>query len=81
MLGKSAFNQHRVHAFQIGQADELVDGSMVPDIPIKVRVAVTPLFCSHSEQGDIEYVCLGCIDETGLLGSDLLRNEVPAPVL
>ena len=77
-MGKSAFNQHRVHAFQIGQADELVDGCMVSDIPIEVWVAVTPLFCSHSEQGDIEYVGLGRIYEVGLLGSDFLRNEVPA---
>ena len=51
---------------------------MVPDISIEVRVAVTPLFCRHSEQGYIEYIGLGCIDEAGLLGSDLLRNEVPA---
>ena len=77
-LREAFFDHHRVYAFHIRQANQFVYRSIVPDVSLQVMIRVPPFLGRHSEQSDIQYVCLGGIDIAQLIGSDLIGNEISA---
>ena len=50
-----------VEVFKVGEADELRDVGIIPDIALFVRVAVPPFFCGTPEECHIEEIGFGCI--------------------
>ena len=68
-------DEHGVEAFQIGKDDKLFQRSVIADVSLGVRMGIAPLFRGLAEEGDVEQVGLGGIDEPGLGLRDGGRDE------
>ena len=53
-LRHSFADKYCIQVFQIGQADQLRDIGVVADVSFEIRMAVPPLFCSHTEEGHVQ---------------------------
>ena len=69
-------DEHRIQVFQIGEADQLRDIGVVSDISFQIRMAVPPLFCSHTEQGHVQNIGFTGIHHGDLLCGKLRRNQI-----
>jgi hypothetical protein len=59
-------DQFGVHAFEVGQDEELLDGGVVAHVAIEFGVGVAPLPCGPPEEGDIEQIGLAGVDDRRL---------------
>ena len=75
-LMKTHVDKLCVHAFQIGQHEELLDAGMVAHVAVQPRVSLPPLFGSLPKESDIQQVCLTGIGDGRLGRGDFRRNEV-----
>ena len=75
-LRQAHVDEFRIHAFDVGQHEQLLDGGVVAHIAIDADVAVSPLLCRLPKQRDVEQVRLTGIGDRGLSGGDGRRNQV-----
>jgi hypothetical protein len=65
-----------IHAFDVGQHEELLNGGVVADVAVKLRISVAPLSGRLAEEGNVEDVGFAGVGNGGLRRSDLRRDEV-----
>ena len=65
-----------VHALNIGQHQQLLDGGVVAHVAFELGIGVAPLLGGLAEQGDVEQVGLVGVGDGGLRGRDLGRDEM-----
>jgi len=75
-LRQGHVNELGVHAFDVGQHEQLLDGGVVTHVAFECGIGVAPLLCGPPEQGDIEQVGLVGVSGGGLRGGDRGRDEV-----
>ena len=66
----------RVHSFNVGQHEQLLDGGVVAHVAFELGVGVAPLLRSLTEERDVEEVGLVGVRDGGLRGRDLGRDEM-----
>ena len=65
-LGNAVINHDGVDVLHVGDADELVDGSVVALVAFERRVGGLPLLVRHTEKRHIKHVSLVCVDDVHL---------------
>ena len=77
-LRESLTDQDGVHAFEIGQDDKLLDGGLIPDVPLGLGIGIAPFLGGLSEEGDIQEVGLGSVFQNGVLfGEGRWNLDIP----
>ena len=56
-------DEHRIQVFQIGQAHKLRDIGIVPNVTLKVRMGIAPLFGRSCQQRHIQNIGFVGIDQ------------------
>jgi hypothetical protein len=75
-LRQTHVNEFCIHAFEVCQHEQLLNGGMVAHVAFEARIAVPPLLCGLSEQRDIEQICFTGVGDRDLRGGDGRRNQV-----
>lgn len=65
-----------VHAFDVGEHEQLLDGGVVAHVAFELGIRIAPLPGGLAEEGDIEQVGFVGVGGGGLGGGDLGRDEV-----
>ena len=61
-------NQLGIHAFNIGQHEQLFNCGVITHVPTKVRVAISPLFGGLAKQSNIQNICFVSVGSGRLSG-------------
>ena len=67
-LGDSHADELGVHALDVGQHQQLLDGRVIAHVAVQRRVGLPPLFGRQTEQRDVQHVGLVRIGDADLLG-------------
>ena len=65
-MGQSHVNEFGIHAFDIGQHQQLFDSGVVAHVAFHIGIGIPPLFGCLTEEGDIEHVRFVGVDYGGL---------------
>ena len=75
-LRQSHVNELGVHAFHIGEDEQLLDAGVIADVAFQLGVGITPLPRGLPKQRDVEQIRFGRLGDGRLRGRDLGRNQV-----
>lgn len=75
-LRNALFYKHSIQILHIRQADKFIDGSIITNITIQIRIGFSPLFCRNSKHSHIQYVCLICVNNICLFLSNFIWNKI-----
>lgn len=65
-----------VHAFYVGQHQQLFDRGVLAHVAVELGVGIPPLLRGLAEQGDVEQIGLGGVGNGRLSGRDDRRDQV-----
>jgi len=69
-LGQTHVDEFGVHALDVGQHEQLLDGGVVAHVAFATEIGFAPLFSGLAEEGHVEHIGLAGIDHGGLGGGD-----------
>ena len=69
-------NEFSVHALDISQHKELLNGGVVAHVAVELGIGVAPLFRRLTKKGHVQQIGLVGVGAGGLRGRDLRRDEV-----
>lgn len=75
-LCHSVVNLYGIHVLHVRQTHQFVDGDIITDITLLLRILFPPFPCRHSKHRYVEYISLVGILHDGLLTRDLRRDEI-----
>lgn len=81
-LCHSVVNLYGIHVLHVLQTHQFVDGDIITDITLLLRILFPPFPCRHSKHRYVEYISLVGILHDGLLTRDLrgMRSVLMASV-
>ena len=75
-LGNIFADEMCIEILEVGEADQLRDIGVIPDIPFFIRVAVAPFFCGESEERHVEEIGFGCVHPVDLGRVEFFWDQV-----
>lgn len=75
-LCHSVVNLYGIHVLHVRQTYQFVDGDIITDITLLLRILFPPFPCRHSKHRYVEYISFVGILHDGLLTRDLRRDEI-----
>ena len=75
-LWHTLLNKYSVKIFHIGKAYKFINGCVVTNIPLEIRICLAPLLGSHTKHSHIQHVSFISINNTRLRLDNFQWNEI-----